>query len=362
VSKDHDPTGADKYRISLSDESGQEIESRQFRIAWQSPRKNTIKSMKNEQGTQNIDANKKDSRTRFRIIPSYKDDNGKLHETKFELPVYYLGLSRLFPIGEAKDDSFRPKQMAFTNNEHREWFVETYKKVLYLNEDIETVSEFYYFTTKNHALKIERNSNILGIEGDLMVQSIIQSGRRIPVYAEDNEARWFFKNLASENLGFLSIPDVSLGCGELLRLLSGDAQYFGNVIMLFDGDVTDENIKSNNIAQRTKNVIKLLGNKRPEQVMFEYIMGLTDGHPFLEAGKVAQFSLAYFERRGPNYYPGNERSQYKSWFQEHQQLFDMLNLYSFWAADNQAEVDNFKADFRNAYNTIAARLSLPQIS
>jgi hypothetical protein len=402
-----------------------------------------------------------------------------LHETKFELPVYYLGLSRLFPIGEAKDDSFRPKQMTFANDEHREWFVETYKKVLYLNEDIETVSgisigetenkravgintqsydylsnsagqdnvgqilmallsfkqtkssasslngglllidefdatlhpaaqnelfnvvfrtakqigfqavftthsisllrhinakiehnnesindtELYYFTTKNGSLEIERNGNIFGIEDDLMVQSIIQNGRRIPVYTEDNEARWFLQNLACEYLGFVSIPDVSLGCQELLKLLSGDVQYFGNVIVLFDGDVSDSDILSNSIAKRTKNILKLPGNVRPEQVMHEYILSLPQGHPFLDAGKVMGFSLDYFKQHGPDSYQGNkERDNYKQWFHEHQTCFDALNLYSFWAADNQAAVDKFKTDFKTAYNIVAGRLSLPQIS
>jgi predicted ATP-binding protein involved in virulence len=70
-SKDHDPTGADKFRLSLADESGHETESRQFRVAWQAPRKSALKNVENEQGKQRKNADKKDLRTRFRVIPSY---------------------------------------------------------------------------------------------------------------------------------------------------------------------------------------------------------------------------------------------------------------------------------------------------
>jgi hypothetical protein len=227
------------------------------------------------------------------------------------------------------------------------------------NNDI----ELCYFTKKNRRLEIERNSSIYDIEGDLMVRSIVQEGRRVPLYAEDDEARWFFKKLAGAYLGFVSIPNVSLGFMELLHLLEGDIQYFGNALILFDGDVSDNDIGSNKIAKKTQNIVKLPGNVRPEQVIYEYILSLSSEHSFWEACRIMQFSWDYFKNNGPNSekYQGNERERYKKWFQEHLPYFDTLNLYSFWETDNQIAVGSFIADFKAAYNTIAQRLLLPPI-
>ena len=473
-SQQYDPIGSDKFNISIVDEENEVVEKRHFRVAWQAPRKVSDKDSDN----QRIKTDKKSLRTRFRVIPTYKDSDGKTRETKFDLPVYYLGLSRLFPIGEAKDDSISHAQMAFVSDEHKNWFIETYNKILYLNEDIQDVSriaigetdkkravgvttasydyftnsagqdnlgqilmallsfrqikssvspwrgglllidefdatlhpaaqnelfdvlcreakqigfqvvftthsisllkhisskighnkadennniELYYFTKKNRILEVNRNSDIAEVEGDLMVKSM---GRRISVYAEDDEARWFFEKLVSSYMNFVSMPDISLGCTDLLRLLSGDVQYFGNVIILFDGDVSDNEIEGHSIAKRTKNIIKLPGNVRPEQVIYEYILSLSHDHPFWDDCKVMQYSWDYFKHNGPNSgnYQGNERDKYKAWFNEHKANFDALNLYSFWAADNKDDVEYFISSFKSAYNTIAMRLSIPQIS
>jgi hypothetical protein len=199
-------------------------------------------------------------------------------------------------------------------------------KIGHNNENINNDIELYYFTTKNRALEIERNSDILGIEGDLMVQSIIQNIRKIPVYAEDDEARWFLQNLVGEYLRYISMPEVSLGYQELLRLLAGDVQYFGNAIMLFDGDVSDKDIQSNDIAQRTKNIVKLPGTVCPEQVLYDYIMSLSPEHPFWEVCRVLQFSWDYFKQHGPDSYQSDrERDRYKRWFQDHRANFDTLS-------------------------------------
>ena len=161
------------------------------------------------------------------------------------------------------------------------------------------------------------------------------------------------------------MPDISLGCKELLKLLSGDVQYFGNVIILFDGDVSDKDIDDNPIAQRTKNIIKLPGNVRPEQVIYDYIISLPTDHPFWEACKVLRFTWDYFKNHGPDsgyYQADKDRDSYKKWFQEHQAYFNSLNLYSFWAEDNPIELEKFTTSFVEAYNNIAVRLSIPQIS
>ena len=38
---------------------------------------------------------------RFRLIPKWMKEDGNTTEAKLERPVLYLGLSRLFPIGES---------------------------------------------------------------------------------------------------------------------------------------------------------------------------------------------------------------------------------------------------------------------
>lgn len=81
-----------------------------------------------------------DQNTRFRVIPRGKID-GKISEAKFELPVIYLGLSRLYPIGETKDEQLVDEEQIFKSDEDKIWFIEKHKYILSYVDEIKSATK-----------------------------------------------------------------------------------------------------------------------------------------------------------------------------------------------------------------------------
>lgn len=96
-SKKYDASGSDRIQIDIVDENDQLIDYRKFRTAWQ-----------NDNG-----------KDRFRVIPLKMLEDGKKTEAKMQIPVIYLGLSRLFPIGEANEDKITTNKIKFIDEEQK---------------------------------------------------------------------------------------------------------------------------------------------------------------------------------------------------------------------------------------------------
>lgn len=52
---------------------------------------------------------------------------------------------------------------------------------------------------------------------------------------------------------------------------------------------------------------------------------------------------------------------YKKWFRNHKDAFEKVHLYELWEKYNEESVIAFRNEFKFAFNSIAKRLSLPQI-
>lgn len=148
-SRQFDNIGPDRFEITLSDENGNETDYRSFRTAWQTKDKFRKKQQGDssvEQGTvtsANEDKKEKSPHEeRFRVIPFKKLDDGKKTEAKFNYPVLYLGLSRLFPIGESQDGTISSKAISFKSEEHHRCFVEKYKSILSMQTDVQEVTNY----------------------------------------------------------------------------------------------------------------------------------------------------------------------------------------------------------------------------
>ena len=76
---------------------------------------------------------------RFRVIPNRKKPDGRRSEAKLELPVIYLGLSRLYPVGEAKSEEFSAKKLRWREEKDEEWFVDNYKHILNIEDNLTSV-------------------------------------------------------------------------------------------------------------------------------------------------------------------------------------------------------------------------------
>jgi AAA15 family ATPase/GTPase len=491
-SRQFDQIGPDRFIITLSDENGNEIDYRSFRTAWQTKdkyrKKAPIEAAKKEETAQGDNEDKAEDKKekapheeRFRVIPFKKFDDGKRTEAKFNYPVLYLGLSRLFPIGESQDGSISTKAISFKSEEHRTWFVEKYKSILSMQTDVQAVTnysigetdkksgigistdyydyltnssgqdnlgqillallsfrklkeeqgdswnggillideidatlhpaaqskliklliqeakhnqiqvvvtthslsflgdicketaynshketvnnnvELYYLTNANRKLEIKRNPSFTEIESDLMIISAVQNSNKIKLYSEDAEARWFLHYLIPDYLVYIEELNIKLGCDQLINLYGADIQYFGNTLIVFDGDVTENQLSKvpKKIRDNLGNILKLPGNEPPEKVIYGYIHSLGPDHDFWSSGaQRLGFTWDYFNEHGPtsgDYQKEKDREKYKQWFLEHQYLFEGTKLMDFWIRDNQELVKKFREEFCKAHNSVAKR-------
>ena len=107
MSRSYDKTAPNVLTINFSDGS-----SRVCRITWQ------------KKG--------KDKKPRSRLIPEYKE-NGKKHSAKQKWPTLFLGLSRLYPIGESDSEELVHKNIPIQN---LNTLIDEYKKILSITDDI----------------------------------------------------------------------------------------------------------------------------------------------------------------------------------------------------------------------------------
>lgn len=432
-----------------------------------------------------------DKKTRFRLIPKKVFADGSITESKLESPVIYLGLSRLYPVGEARRKMLTRRVQKWDSEEDGKWFEEKHRWILGSWEDFKSVSQFgitglsrkagtgietktygpaanssgqdnlgqillsvlsmkklkrelgadwdggllivdeidatlhpaaqlrlldlllkesgkvgfqtvftthstvilerlagitqhnrqdvqndvevIYLTDANKKLKIVRNPTWPQMENDLLVRSAPMSDVRVGVFCEDAEARWFASGLLKMRHPQLfcqvDFVDATFGCKELMNLYAHDFAYIKNRIVVFDGDVTENEIKERvpeSLMKSGKNIVVLPGNgKSPEKVVFEYLSGLDDESGLLEGLLLYGFTLRVLNDEGPfsQRYSGKatERERFKDWFNDYRAVFELSGVLDAWAADNDEIAWNFVDQFTQAYNEVARRTSAPEV-
>lgn len=122
--------------------------------------------------------------------------------------------------------------------------------------------------------------------------------------------------------------------------------------------IVSTHIIPNTLLKKFNNILKLPGDVRPEEVIYNYIINLPETHPYWESSDKFGMNWTYFKENGPNaetYTQEKEREKYKQWFKDHKNVFDSTKLYEFWANDNGEKVNTFKNNSKEKYNGIASR-------
>ena len=57
-------------------------------------------------------------------------------------PVLYLGLYRLYPIGEVEKNNIKSNEIKFSDSNDSKWFIEKYKYILSVNDEIKEIDNF----------------------------------------------------------------------------------------------------------------------------------------------------------------------------------------------------------------------------
>ena len=459
-SEKFDITEPNRLEVSYTDNSGKE-RIKTFRTTWQKG-------------------------GRYRVIPREipKERGQKPNEAKFEVPVIYLGLSRLYPIGELKNRSISDKDLSFEEyKDDEQWFKDkhieilssnrevriqgvsnldiksTYKtkigvktdkydwktnssgqdnlgqillsilsfkklkremkndykgglliideleaslhpkaqekllkllveearenniQVLFTTHSLTLIKRFleknknrnqnlkhYYFTNSNSRLEIHEDYDYKNIEEDLLVSLYSRNNREIVVYTEDKEARWFLKKLIEQNeekLGYLKYRDVCIGCQALIDLMNCEP-VFEDYLVVFDGDLKEQDI--NRIKKCKNNCITLPTypgeSYSPEKLLYDFIFSDAAKEYFTEENKKnTKVKIEYFREHGLQIENNlKEREKYKKWFEQHQNLFEDSNIFEYWKKENDHLVKEFLQNFKKAYNTIAKKKGIEELT
>ena len=452
-----DPTGR-KIRLDYT-EQGQE-KSIVFRTAWQN------------------------NGTRFRVIPKRKLQDGKTSEAKLTSPVIYLGLSRLYPFGEAPTKSLKRHNQQWDSDEDHDWFVDKYKEILSIRSTtIESVSSFdiansrkrgtgvktgsygpaansagqdnlgqilmavlsfkrlkrelgdawdgglllidevdatlhpaaqrrlidlllkesgahgfqvvftthstvvleylvtktghaenrpndveiAYLTDASRSLKVKRNPSWHTMANDLFVRGPGAPAPKVGVFSEDAEARWLMREiidvLCPTLAPHIEFIDASFGCDQLIQLYEHDFLYMQDRIVVFDGDVKDKDIEKipKRHRDKGKNIVKLPGNERPENLIWRFLKSAEEASPVWDSLDQYGYSYRSIDENGPDSSAfskyGSERNRYKEWLKACMADFTRAGVVKCWVEANLDAAWSFVESFTEAYNRVAQRTS-----
>lgn len=180
MSRQNDPSGSNKLTITFDNN-----EYRTMRTTWQ--------------------YDKKSKAHRPRLIPEYLDENNKKHSCKQKWPTLFLGLSRLFPVGESEEINLKEKQYILDTNLETS-FNQTYKNILSLPCEI----------TKTSTIKIP------------------ETKRKTAVGISTNEYDSFANSSGQDNLG-----QILLAVESFRQLKnSNQPEYKGGLLLIDEIDAT----------------------------------------------------------------------------------------------------------------------------
>lgn len=235
------------------------------------------------------------------------------------------------------------------------------------NADAANDYELVSLTNANGPVEVDQNPSYDLIYKELMSTYRAPYMRKISIFSEDNEARYFISKLLEKYSYRFKLLEVSLGKDQFFKLLTDDYTNFSQYIYILDGDVEQEEI-DNHTAKlapyRVKCILKLPGGKSPEQVIWEYLEQLQHGHPlFIGRGRQMGYSKRSINESGPfsDKYNGcnEDRAKFKQWFNGNKQLIE--DVFEYWCQDNKDVVDKFINDFIEAFNWTAQRCCIPII-
>ena len=200
------------------------------------------------------------------------------------------------------------------------------------------------------------------IENDLCVSLAQKPNTTVNIYTEDNEGWLFVYNMVpSKYKSIIKHVNAKLGCAEYINLIEARIPSFypPEGLVVLDGDVV-KNDHFNHVANK---LLLLPGPKSPEQLIADWINGLSDTHPFwisINPGYTRQYCFQDF-----HYQELSDRMKAKEWFRSQctKEIWGTKahKLMKFWKKDHQTEVEAFAEDFAKMIKRIIAdRGMLPE--
>ena len=191
------------------------------------------------------------------------------------------------------------------------------------------------------------------IENNLCVSLAEKPNTQINIYTEDNEGWLFVYNMVpSKYKSIIKHVNAKLGCTEYINLIEARIPSFypPEGLVVLDGDV-DKNEHYNHVAGK---ILLLPGPKSPEQMVAEWINGLSDRDPFwssINPGYSKQYCFQDY-----HYAELSDRIKSKAWFQS-QCTKDIWGtkahkMMKYWKKSHKDDVEAFVNEFTKKINLI----------
>ena len=242
--------------------------------------------------------------------------------------------------------------------------------VYHIEEKYKGKSEFsndyklFFISTANDKFKIHENPSNELMKNNLFGTSSEKSRskpKKVLLYSEDDDTRWFLKKLIHGYNKNLKILKVNLGCGQLKKLLNEDYKYFSNVLFVVDGDIKE----TDKSFVEKENVLALVGDKRPENIIYDYLNN--ENCKFWDnINEETGFTKQYLLRdNGPfsKKYKGKtkERAKFSSWFYDYKEEIIEHKVFNEWKKENKKLVKEFRIDFIRKFNRLAIKQGIEPI-
>lgn len=209
----------------------------------------------------------------------------------------------------------------------------------YNNKDyLKNDNEIIYLTTQNGDLDLKITPDIEYIRNDMLVIDPANvSPKKVTVFTEDKETRWFLNEIIPEHLKrIIELPNMTWGCQELATLNNDTYPAMKNILFVLDGDFNEAN-------NSRFNVITLPGNNSPEAVIYNYLKSLPYTHPLLNNN--TSLNKRTLDEYGPfsqKYTAKKARDNYKAWFNDNEIVLMSMNVISYWKDEHQDEIKKFE--------------------
>lgn len=308
----------------------------------------------------------------FRILKqNYQQYNGGLLLIdEIDATLHPSAQNRLFDylFKSAKDLDL---QIAFTTHSLSLLFYIT-QKTAHNSESESNNIELYYMSIANDFSHVQtlRNPPYYSIRALLLEQPSINTHYKIGILSEDEEARWFIKNILDGTAlkDCFELLPTKIGKNSIISLIKGDPYYATSRIFIFDGDIPKDISTLNEIKKLQDNklyhLLILPGGKSPEQLILEFLKNDSEYvDSYYNQDKCILFGLtkSAVVFNSVDSQTEQNRESYKKWFNKYERFFDETNLFHFYKLQNEAEINEFYKKLTKAYNALTGKMIVPPV-
>ena len=212
-----------------------------------------------------------------------------------------------------------------------------------------------YLEREDDHITIKENVKYGTVENNLCMALEKAPNTKINIFTEDNEAWLFMKNmLPTKYKKIIKHVNAKLGCGEYINLIEAKMPNFYSPegLVVLDGDA----VRAEHYSRVASKLVLLPGPKSPEQMVADWIQGLSDAHPFwksINSGYGRQFCFK------DHHYPQlSNRDKAKMWFQSQctSEIWGTtaFKMMKYWKKDHRDEVETFVENFEKMIKKIIA--------